>query len=427
MSRTVPDPTTVVITGIGGVTPLGDDVASTWQAMLAGRSGVRALTHEWVERLELPVKIGAELTFDPASRLDRVQARRMDRCTQLATLAVMEAWTDAGYGFGEDNPVDQDRLGVCIATGIGGLGTLINSWDVLNSAGVRRVSPLSIPMLMSNASAGSVALRLGARAGAHTPVSACASANEGIALALDMIRLGRADVVVAGGTEGVVHPLPIASFGQMQALSRRNDEPERASRPWDKGRDGFVLGEGSVLFVLETLEHAQARGATIYGELAGAGISNDAHDMVQPNPSGVTQALAMSRAIAEAGLSPADIRHVNAHATSTPAGDPGEAVAIRTALGSAVDGCVVTGTKSMHGHLLGGAGAIESLATVLALRDRMVPPTINLEDPEDGLGIDIATSPRELPAGDLAAVNNSFGFGGANVALVFTNRHITTA
>lgn len=418
--------TTVVITGMGAVTPLGDDVASTWQAMLAGKSGVRRLDHAWVSDLSLPVQIGAEVTFDPASRLERVQARRMDRNTQLANLATIEAWTDAGYGFGEDNPVDPERLGVVIATGIGGLGTLVSAWDTLTDQGVRRVSPLTVPMLMANGAAGSVALRLKARAGAHTTVSACASANEGIGHALDMLRLGRADVVVAGGTEGVVHPLPMAAFGQMQALSRRNDEPERASRPWDKGRDGFVLGEGSVVFVLETLEHAQARGATIYGELAGAGISNDAHDMVQPNPTGETQALAMTRSLAEGGLTPADIVHVNAHATSTPAGDTGEAKAIRLALGDATDRCIVTGTKSMHGHLLGGAGAIESLATVLALRDRQVPPTINLDDPEDGLGIDIATSARALPDGDLAAVNNSFGFGGANVALTFTNRHITS-
>lgn len=419
--------TTVVITGMGAVTPLGDDVASTWQAMLAGTSGVTRLDHAWVDDLELPTKIGAEVKFDPASRLDRVQARRMDRNTQLATLATLEAWADAGYGFGEDNPVEPERLGVSIATGIGGMNTLISAWDTLTDQGVRRVSPLTVPMLMANSAAGSVALRLQARAGAHTNVSACASANEGIGHAVDMIRLGRADVVVAGGTEGVVHPLPMAAFGQMQALSRRNDEPERASRPWDKGRDGFVLGEGSVVFVLESLERAQARGAKIYGEIAGAGISNDAHDMVQPNPTGETQALAMTRALAEARLSPADINHVNAHATSTPAGDPGEAKAIRLALGAATDRAVVTGTKSMHGHLLGGAGAIESLATVLALRDRSVPPTINLDDPEEGLGIDIATSVRELPAGDLAALNNSFGFGGANVALVFTNRHVTGA
>ncbi|MFX4272824.1 beta-ketoacyl-[acyl-carrier-protein] synthase family protein [Propionibacteriaceae bacterium Y1685] len=418
--------TTVVITGVGGITPLGEDVDSTWRAMLAGTSGVTRIDQPWVDDLELPAKIAASVKVDPASLLDRVQARRMDRNTQLATVACLEAWTDAGYGFGEDNPIDPERLGVCIATGIGGLGTLINSWDTLTDKGVRRVSPLSIPMLMANSAAGSIGLRLKAKAGAHTPVSACASANEGIALGLDMLRLGRADVAVVGGTEGVIHPLPVAAFGQMQALSRRNDEPERASRPWDVDRDGFVLGEGSVLFVIETLEHAQARGAKIYGELAGAGISNDAHDMVQPDPSGTSQAAAMTKALREADLTPTDIAHINAHATSTPAGDTTEAKSIRIALGDATDNCVVTGTKSMTGHLLGGAGAIESLATVLALRDRQVPPTINLDNPEEGLGIDIATSVRELPSGDLAAINNSFGFGGANVAVAFTNRYATS-
>ena len=277
----------------------------------------------------------------------------------------MEAWRDAGFGLQEDNPVDRERLGVAIATGIGGLQTLLGNWDVQKEKGARRVSPLAIPMLMANATAANVSLRLGAQAGVHTPVSACASSNEAIALGIDMIRLGRADVVVVGGTEGVIHPLPIACFAQMQAMSRRNDEPERASRPWDVDRDGFVLGEGAAMLVIETLEHAQARGARIYGELAGAGITADAHDMVQPNPTGETQARAMSRALRESELAPGDIRHVNAHATSTPQGDQTEAVSIRMALGQDTD-AIVTGTKSMTGHLLGGAGALESLATLLA-------------------------------------------------------------
>jgi 3-oxoacyl-[acyl-carrier-protein] synthase II len=281
-------------------------------------------------------------------------------------------------------------------------------------------------MLMANASAANVSLRLGAQAGVHTPVSACASSNESIALALDMIRLDRADVVVVGGTEGVIHPLPIACFAQMQAMSRRNDEPERASRPWDVDRDGFVLAEGAAMFVIETLEHAQARGARIYGELAGAGITADAHDMVQPNPTGQTQALAMTRALREGGLQPSDVVHVNAHATSTPQGDVTEASSIRQALGENTE-AIVNATKSMTGHLLGGAGALESLATLLALRDRKVPPTINLDNPEPDLGIDIATKVRELPSGDLAGINNSFGFGGHNVAVAFTNAYITEA
>jgi 3-oxoacyl-[acyl-carrier-protein] synthase II len=414
--------TPVVVTGIGATTPLGGDAPSTWEALLAGKSGVRRIDAEWAE--DIPVKIAAQVAVDPSEVLDRVEARRLDRSAQLGVIAAMEAWRDAGYGLKEDNPVDRERLGVAIATGIGGLQTLLVNWDVQKDKGARRVSPLAIPMLMANATAANVSLRLGAQAGVHTPVSACASSNESIALGLDMIRLGRADVVVVGGTEGVIHPLPIASFAQMQAMSRRNDEPERASRPWDVDRDGFVLAEGAAMFVIETLEHAQARGAKIYGELAGAGITADAHDMVQPNPTGHTQALAMTRALREGQLDPADIVHVNAHATSTPQGDITEASSIRQALGENTE-AIVNGTKSMTGHLLGGAGALESLATLLALRHRKVPPTINLDNCEPDLGIDIATKVRDLPSGDLAGINNSFGFGGHNVAVALTNAYTT--
>ena len=414
--------TPVVITGIGATTPLGGDAPSTWEALLAGKSGVRRIDAEWAE--DLPVKIAAQVAVDPSEVLDRVEARRLDRSAQLGVIAAMEAWRDAGYGLKEDNPVDRERLGVAIATGIGGLQTLLANWDIQKDKGARRVSPLAIPMLMANATAANVSLRLGAQAGVHTPVSACASSNESIALGLDMIRLGRADVVVVGGTEGVIHPLPIACFAQMQAMSRRNDEPERASRPWDVDRDGFVLAEGAAMFVIETLEHAQARGAKIYGELAGAGITADAHDMVQPNPTGHTQALAMTRALREGQLDPADIVHVNAHATSTPQGDITEASSIRQALGEDTE-AIVNGTKSMTGHLLGGAGALESLATLLALRHRKVPPTINLDNCEPDLGIDIATKVRDLPSGDLAGINNSFGFGGHNVAVALTNAYTT--
>jgi 3-oxoacyl-[acyl-carrier-protein] synthase II len=414
--------TPVVVTGIGATTPLGGDAPSTWDALLAGKSGVRRIDAEWAE--DIPVKIAAQVAVDPSEVLDRVEARRLDRSAQLGVIAAMEAWRDAGYGLKEDNPVDRERLGVAIATGIGGLQTLLVNWDVQKDKGARRVSPLAIPMLMANATAANVSLRLGAQAGVHTPVSACASSNESIALGLDMIRLGRADVVVVGGTEGVIHPLPIACFAQMQAMSRRNDEPERASRPWDVDRDGFVLAEGAAMFVIETLEHAQARDAKIYGELAGAGITADAHDMVQPNPTGHTQALAMTRALREGELDPADIVHVNAHATSTPQGDITEASSIRQALGDDTE-AIVNGTKSMTGHLLGGAGALESLATLLALRYRKVPPTINLDNCEPDLGIDIATKVRDLPSGDLAGINNSFGFGGHNVAVALTNAYAT--
>ncbi|HRA07416.1 MAG TPA: beta-ketoacyl-[acyl-carrier-protein] synthase family protein, partial [Propionicimonas sp.] len=404
--------TEIVITGLGATTPLGGDLASTWAGLLAGRSGVRAITEEWAE--ELPVKIAAYVAVDPSVVIDRVKARRLDRSTQLALIAAKEAWIDAGFDWEaeEGSQVDPQRLSVSLASGIGGLHSLLNNWDAHRDKGYRRVSPFTIPMLMANAPAANVGLAVHAKAGVHTPVSACASSNEAISLALDQLRLGRADIAVVGGTEATIHPLPIAAFGQMQALSRRNDDPEGASRPWDKGRDGFVMGEGSAVLILETLEHALARGAKIYGTLAGAGITADSHDIVQPDPTGEGQSGAMIKALADSGLSTADIKHVNAHGTSTPQGDVTEAGSIRTGLGSDVDGCVVTSTKSMTGHLLGGAGALETIATVLALRDRMVPPTINLEDPEPDLGIDIAANTaRPLPAGDLAAINNSFGFG----------------
>lgn len=413
----------IVVTGIGVTSPVGGDLESTWSAIRAGQSGIRALEDEWAA--DLPTRIAGYAAVDPTEVLDRIEARKLDRSTQLAMVAGLEAWAHAGYSQGADDKIDPDRLGVCAATGIGGLQTLVSNWDVLQNRGIRRVSPWAIPMLMPNAPAANLGLKIGARAGIHTPVSACASSNEAIAHALDMIRLGRADVVLAGGAEGVIHPLPIAAFGQMQALSRRNDEPERASRPWDVDRDGFVLSEGAAALVLETLEHAQARGATIYGTIAGAGITADSHDLVQPDPDGRGQSLAMMKALKDADLSAADINHVNAHGTSTPQGDITEAGSIRTALGDATDNVIVTSTKSMTGHLLGGAGALETALSLLTLKDRVVPATINLENEEPGLNIDIAKEARELPAGDLAAINNSFGFGGHNVTIIVTNQNVT--
>ncbi|MDR1766992.1 MAG: beta-ketoacyl-[acyl-carrier-protein] synthase family protein [Propionibacteriaceae bacterium] len=412
---------TVVITGIGATTPLGGDLPSTWQAMLEGRSGVAALSDDWAA--DLPVRIAGRVLVDPSERVERVKARRLDRSTQLALIAAQEAWEDAGFAWEGDNDIDPHRLMVSLASGIGGLHSLLDNWDAQRDKGPRRVSPFTIPMLMANAPAANVGLAVGAKAGVHTPVSACASSNEAIALALDRIRLGRADIAVVGGTESTIHPLPIAAFAQMQALSKRNDEPEKASRPWDRGRDGFVLSEGAAVLVIETLEHALARGARIYGTLAGSGITSDSHDIVQPDPSGEGQSGAMELALRDADLTPGDIDHVNAHGTSTPQGDLTEAHSIRRALGDAADAVVVTSTKSMTGHLLGGAGALETAATVMALNRRLAPPTINLDDPEPDLPIDIATSPRPLPDGDLAGVNNSFGFGGHNVAVVVTNQN----
>ena len=404
----------VVITGLGATSPVGGDVPSTWSALLAGRSGVAPIKHDWAEQLS--TQIAAEVAVDPMDVLERVKARRLDRSGQLALVAALEAWADSGLA--DAGLVDPERLGVAMASGIGGVQTLLSNYDALKEKGPRRVSPLAIPMLMPNSPAANIGLAIGAKAGVHTPVSACASGNEAIALGIDMIRLGRADVVVVGGTEAAVHALPMAAFGQMMALSKRNDDPEKASRPWDKGRDGFVLGEGSAVLVLESADHAEKRGAKVYAEAAGAGITADSHDIAQPDPAGLGATRAMKMALREADLDPSEVVHINAHATSTPLGDVAEAGAIKNALGEAAAGVVLTSTKSMTGHLLGAAGALESVATVLALKERVVPPTINLDDPED-IGLDIAAEKRTLGEGPIAALNNSFGFGGHNVAIAF--------
>ncbi len=403
--------TSVVVTGLGATTPLGGDVASTWDAMLAGKSGVSALTQDWAA--DLTVRIAAQLAVEPAEVLDRVKLRRLDRAAAVALIAAQQAWADAGLAGGDG--VDPERLAVSVGTGIGGATTLLAQDDILESSGPRKVSPFTVPMLMPNGPAAFVGLELGAKAGVHCVASACATGAEAISLGLDLIRSGRADVVVAGGTEAVIHPLPMAGFASMRAMSTRNDEPERASRPWDKGRDGFVLGEGAAVLVLEREEHALARGARVHARLAGSGITSDGFDIVQPHPEGAGFVRAVRLALANAGLTGSDIVHVNAHATSTPTGDMAEVTGLRTIIG---DHPVLTATKSMTGHLLGAAGALESVATVLAVRDGIIPPTINLDDPEDGL-LDVAVAkPRhlEIPA----ALNNSFGFGGHNVALVFT-------
>ena len=401
----------VVITGLGATTPLGGDVASTWEAMLAGRSGVRPLTHEWAA--DLPVRIAAELVVGPEQVLERVKLRRLDRSEAIALIAAAQAWADAG--FDTEGP-ERERLAVSLGSGIGGALTLLAQDDILEASGPRRVSPHTVPMLMPNGPAAWVGLQYGAQAGVHSMASACATGAEAIAWGLDIIRSGRADVVIAGGTEAVVHQLPIAGFAAMRAMSTRNDEPEKASRPWDKARDGFVLGEGAGVMVLERADHAAARGARVYARLAGAGLTSDGYDIVQPDPAGTGAARAITAALRDADIAATDVTHVNAHATSTPVGDVAEVVALHAALG---DHPVLTATKSMTGHLLGAAGAVESIATVLAIRDGVVPPTINLDDPDDDLDLDVAAhKPRqmEIPA----ALNNSFGFGGHNVALLFT-------
>ncbi|CAB4904020.1 unannotated protein [freshwater metagenome] len=403
----------VVVTGLGAFTPLGGDVASTWAALLAGKSGVRTLTHDWTETI--PVHFAAETAVDPSEVMDRVEARKLDRAEQFALIAAREAWKDAGAP-----EIHTERLGVVIASGIGGILSLLGSYDVYLEKGARRVSPHTVPMLMPNGPAAAVGLELKAQAGVHTPVSACASGSEGLGYAMEMIRSGRADVVVAGGTEAGVHPLPMAGFAAMMALSTRNDAPEKASRPYDKDRDGFVLGEGAGVVVLESEEFAKARGARIYAELAGQGITSDGYHIAAPDPEGRGAARAMKLALVDGGVAASEVVHLNAHATSTPAGDIAESLAIRGALGADTDHVAVSATKSMTGHLLGGAGAIESVFTILALHHRIAPPTINIENFDDEIKLDVVRDqPRSLPEGSIAALNNSFGFGGHNVALVF--------
>ena len=405
----------VVVTGVGATTPLGGDAASFWDGLLAGRSGVRDLTEEWAE--QLPVRFAARVAVEPSAHLKPVEMRRLDRSAQFALIAAREAWQDAGFDgkFAEPN-----RLGVMVGSGIGGVTTLLNAYDDLLKKGPRAVGPSTVPMLMPNSPAAYVGLEFDARAGVHAPVSACATGAEAVGHAIEMIRSGRADVVVCGGTEAAIHPLPISAFANMMAMSKRNDDPQHASRPFDVGRDGFVLGEGCGILVLESAEHAAARGARVYAEAAGVGFSADSHDIAQPEPDGRGVAEALAFALEDAELTAGDVKHLNAHATSTPRGDLAEIMAFRKILGSAAEDVAISATKSMHGHLLGGTGAIESVATVLALHHRQAPPTINIEtlDPEVTLDI-VRDKPRALPEGQIAALNDSFGFGGHNVVVAF--------
>ena len=403
----------VVITGLGATTPLGGDVPSTWDALLAGKSGVRALTEEWAA--EMTVQFAARVAVEPSEVMERVEMRRLDRSEQFALIAAREAWKDAGTP-----DVDKYRLGVVVASGIGGVITLLDQYDVLKTKGPRSVSPHTVPMLMPNGPSANVGLELQAKAGVHTPVSACASGAEAVGYALEMIRNNRADIVVAGGVEAAIHQLPMAGFASMKALSTRNDDPTKASRPYDKDRDGFVLGEGGGVLVLEELEHAKVRGAKIYAEIVGQGLTSDGYHIAAPDPEGTGVTRAVKFALEDSGVALSEIVHLNAHATSTPAGDVAEANALTAALGSDISHVAVSATKSMTGHLLGGAGAIESIFVVLALHHRMAPPTINIENLDEAVKVDVVRDvPRKLPDGPIAALNDSFGFGGHNVVLVF--------
>lgn len=404
----------IVVTGLGTTSPLGGNVADTWRAVLAGESGVRTLEQDWVAKYDLPVTFAAQARVPAAEVLERVETKRLDPGSQFALIAAREAWADAG-----SPDVDPVRIAVDYATGIGGIWTLVDAWEALREKGPRRVLPMTVPMLMPNGPAAAISMGLSARGGARTVVSACASSTESIANGYDHLQAGLADVIIAGGTEAAIHPLPIASFAAMQALSRRNDAPELASRPYDVNRDGFVLGEGAGAIVLETEEHALARGARIYAELAGGAVTSDSYHITAPDPEGSGAARATIDALEAAGANLIDVAHINAHATSTPVGDIAEYNAMLRVFGGHLDNIAVSATKGATGHLLGGTGALEAIFTILALHHRIAPPTINLDTQDPAIPLDVVTSPRALGDGDLLALSNSFGFGGHNAVAAF--------
>jgi 3-oxoacyl-[acyl-carrier-protein] synthase II len=404
----------IVVTGVGATSPLGGTAAESWSALLAGASGASTLEQAWVAENNLPVTFAGQAKVAAAQILQRHELKRLDPSSQFALIAGREAWADAGAP-----EVEPERLAIDWATGIGGVWTLLDAWDTLRTRGPRRVLPMTVPMLMPNGPGAAIGMDLHARAGIRTVVSACASSTESIANGYDHLQQGLADVIIAGGSEAAIHPLPIASFAAMQALSKRNDAPETASRPYDISRDGFVLGEGAAALVLETEEHAKARGAKIYAELVGGSVTSDAYHITAPDPEGSAAARAMIAAIEHSDATLADVNHINAHATSTPVGDIAEYNALRRVFGDLLPGIPVSATKASTGHLLGGAGAIEALFTVMALHERTAPPTINLTEQDPEIPLDVVTSPRALGSGDLLAISNSFGFGGHNAVIAF--------
>ncbi|MBI3217701.1 MAG: beta-ketoacyl-ACP synthase [Mycobacterium sp.] len=400
----------VVVTAVTATTSIAADIESTWKGLLAGESGIRVLEDEFVDKWDLQVKIGGHLKEPLDPLMSRLDMRRMSYVQRMSKYLGNQLWETAGKP-----EVDPDRFSVVIGTGLGGGEKIVEMYDAMNEGGPRKVSPLAVQMVMPNGAAAVVGLELGARAGVITPVSACSSGSEGIAHAWRQIVMGDADIAVCGGVEGTIEALPIAAFSMMRAMSTRNEDPEAASRPFDKDRDGFVFGEAGALMVIETEEHAKARGAKPLARLLGAGITSDAYHMVAPSPDGLRAGAAMKRAMETAGLSPKDIDHVNAHATATPIGDTAEANALRVA---GVDHAAVYAPKSALGHSIGAVGSLESILTVLALRDGVIPPTLNYETPDPEIDLDVvAGEPRY---GEYQyAINNSFGFGGHNVALAF--------
>lgn len=404
----------IVVTGIGATTPLGGNVADTWAALLAGTSGARTLDNDWAEQYGIPVNFAAQAKVRPEEVMERTESKRLDPSAQFALISAREAWADAG-----SPEVEPERLGVDYATGIGGLWTLLDAWDTLREKGSRRVLPLTVPMLMPNAAAAAISMAFEARAFARTGASACASSTESIANAYEHLQLGNADVVIAGGTESAIHPITMSSFSSMQALSRRNDSPETASRPYNVDRDGFVMGEGAASVVMETEEHALARGAKIYAEVAGGGVTADSYHITANDPEGRGASRAIGLALGQAGADRDEVIHINAHATSTPVGDIAEYAALKAFFGDRIHSIPVSATKGATGHLLGGTGALEAIFTILALKERTAPPTINLTDQDPEIPLDVVTSPRALGDGPLLAISNSFGFGGHNAVLAF--------
>ena len=400
----------VVVTAVTATTSIAPDIESTWKGLLGGESGIRVLDDDFVHKWDLAVKIGGHLKEPLDPLMTRLEMRRMSYVQRMAKYVGNQLWENAGKP-----EVDPDRFSVVIGTGLGGGEKIVEMYDAMNEGGPRKVSPLAVQMVMPNGAAAVVGLELGARAGVITPVSACSSGSEAIAHAWRQIVMGDADFAVCGGVEGMIEALPIAGFSMMRAMSTRNDDPEAASRPFDKNRDGFVFGEAGALMIIESEEHAKARRAKPLARLMGAGISSDAYHMVAPAPDGLRAGHAMKRALETAGLDPKDINHVNAHATSTSIGDTAEANAIRVA---GVEHAAVYAPKSALGHSIGAVGALESILTVLSLRDGVIPPTLNYETPDPEIDLDVvAGEPRY---GEYQyAINNSFGFGGHNVALAF--------
>ena len=404
----------IVVTGLGATTPLGGDVKSTWEALLAGESGISTLQQPWVAQYEIPVTFAGQAKVPASEVLTLQECKRLDPSSQFALIAAREAWADAGAP-----DVVPERLAVEFSTGIGGVWTLLDAFDTLKERGARRVLPMTVPMLMPNGPAAAIGMDLAARGGVRTAVSACASSTEAIANAITRLKSGEVDMVVAGGCEAAIHPLPISAFAAMHATSRRNDEPEKASRPYDVNRDGFVMGEGGGAMVLETEEHALARGAKIYAYLVGGSVTSDAYHITAPDPEGSGAARAVLSALEQAHAKPEDVVHINAHATSTPVGDIAEYTALKRVFGDHLSNIAISATKASTGHLLGGAGAIEAVFTVLALKERTAPPTINLDNQDPEIPLDVVTSPRKLPEGPILAISNSFGFGGHNAVIAF--------